>query len=530
MKWGCRMKINLDILADELGEFDPASFNKNPLDLDLNRFDIYKGQKTLSSDCLYIIEAEDLSLELVSLTDAHWLCLGDMSNFLLEYRSSSILVLPRARLSSSLYPLLSSIFASYSDWGDRVLSIGLRNDGIRELFNSGILEEKFKNPILMQNPKGLYGVSCGTLPDDFDNENWIELENRKTAGFEKDHTEDLKEKQMKESLVDPYISESTHRYRFLTTNTIIDGSCQGKLTHCDAYRPFTSGYKVLAKWFNSVFTAIVKRNINDGIVGQSDNNVFIELLGSWHTDKEWLEYQLRSMSWERYQPAFLIVIRLSGASAKLNDSCSRAIRGRLESLFPGEHFFEYKNDVLAIVRHHRCLYDAEEIKVHLTKTFADEDVICAVSLTFYDIGRIRSFYKQCLFLLESGRAENSSQVRFYGNAFFKHFINEYNIDRNFAWLINPKIDLLRVYDDQHNTKLVECLKTYIECGFSKKRTAQKLSIHYNTLTYRLGRIKEIAMIDLEGNDRFLDDELFHILLSAKLIEEDFRDQLPDGAL
>lgn len=52
------MKINLDILADELGEFDPASFNKNPLDLDLNRFDIYKGQKTLSSDCLYIIEAE----------------------------------------------------------------------------------------------------------------------------------------------------------------------------------------------------------------------------------------------------------------------------------------------------------------------------------------------------------------------------------------------------------------------------------------------------------------------------------------
>lgn len=105
------------------------------------------------------------------------------------------------------------------------------------------------------------------------------------------------------------------------------------------------------------------------IVGQSDNNVFIELLGSWHTDKEWLEYQLRSMSWERYQPAFLIVIRLSGASAKLNDSCSRAIRGRLESLFPGEHFFEYKNDVLAIVRHHRCLYDARR-----NQGASDEDI------------------------------------------------------------------------------------------------------------------------------------------------------------
>ena len=72
------------------------------------------------------------------------------------------------------------------------------------------------------------------------------------------------------------------------------------------------------------------------------------------------------------------------------------------------------------------------------------------------------------------------------------------------------------------------LSTNVTCGISsKKRKAQKLSIHYNTLTYRLGRIKEIAMIDLEGNDRFLDDELFHILLSAKLIEEDFRDQLPD---
>ena len=70
--------------------------------------------------------------------------------------------------------------------------------------------------------------------------------------------------------------------------------------------------------------------------------------------------------------------------------------------------------------------------------------------------------------------------------------------------------------------------------FNKKATAARLNVHYNTLVYRLERISEICFIDLDEIALDADDELFHILLSCKLIEEERKEtedytEVPDRA-
>ncbi|MGC4939318.1 PucR family transcriptional regulator [Kribbella sp. DT2] len=63
-------------------------------------------------------------------------------------------------------------------------------------------------------------------------------------------------------------------------------------------------------------------------------------------------------------------------------------------------------------------------------------------------------------------------------------------------LINDWLADLMSYDHGHGTDLVPTLATYLDHGGKYDDTARALSIHRNTLRYRLGRITEISGHDL----------------------------------
>lgn len=63
---------------------------------------------------------------------------------------------------------------------------------------------------------------------------------------------------------------------------------------------------------------------------------------------------------------------------------------------------------------------------------------------------------------------------------------------------NPMIDKLIEYDRHHNTQLVETLEAYLDENEHLQRTADKLHIHVNTLSYRLKRITEMTDLNLSN--------------------------------
>ncbi|BEP28840.1 PucR family transcriptional regulator [Helicovermis profundi] len=56
------------------------------------------------------------------------------------------------------------------------------------------------------------------------------------------------------------------------------------------------------------------------------------------------------------------------------------------------------------------------------------------------------------------------------------------------------------YDREKETELVDTLAMYYKCGGNLKRVSEKLYTHYNTIIYRIQRIKEIINIDLDNSD------------------------------
>jgi DNA-binding PucR family transcriptional regulator len=79
-------------------------------------------------------------------------------------------------------------------------------------------------------------------------------------------------------------------------------------------------------------------------------------------------------------------------------------------------------------------------------------------------------------------------------------------DRLLGSLLEPLI----AYDADRGADLVATLRTYIECGFSPTRSAERLIVHPNTVLYRLGRIRELT-----GRDPRDPDDVLLLALALK---------------
>ncbi|EKP95611.1 PucR family transcriptional regulator [Thermaerobacter subterraneus] len=72
-----------------------------------------------------------------------------------------------------------------------------------------------------------------------------------------------------------------------------------------------------------------------------------------------------------------------------------------------------------------------------------------------------------------------------------------------AGFVADYLGALLAYDRRHDGKLLETLEAYFRYGGNMKRMAQALYTHYNTVAYRLGRIRQITGLDLKDPDQLL---------------------------
>jgi DNA-binding PucR family transcriptional regulator len=70
--------------------------------------------------------------------------------------------------------------------------------------------------------------------------------------------------------------------------------------------------------------------------------------------------------------------------------------------------------------------------------------------------------------------------------------------------VDQVLGALLEYDQRHNADFVRTLATFLEHNGNVQATARDLSLHVNSVAYRLQRIQAIAGLDLErAEDRLL---------------------------
>jgi purine catabolism regulator len=78
---------------------------------------------------------------------------------------------------------------------------------------------------------------------------------------------------------------------------------------------------------------------------------------------------------------------------------------------------------------------------------------------------------------------------------------------------------IALYDKEKDAELLNTLKMYYSCGCNLKRVSEEMFTHYNTVIYRMQRIKEIGNIDFSDADASLN---VHIAIKIlDVIQTDF---------
>lgn len=151
----------------------------------------------------------------------------------------------------------------------------------------------------------------------------------------------------------------------------------------------------------------------------------------------------------------------------------------------------------------------------LERIAAANELDVGVSNDFGDILDIRRHYDQARSAMDYG----SAYTKVLANTHVYHYC-DYNYmelfslaeDRvNLLNYVHPAIWALYEHDRAHKSELLETLYAYMQNTANTARTAKLLSLHKNTLLYRIGRIKEILGNDLtSGEDLFL----YHMSIRA----------------
>ena len=131
------------------------------------------------------------------------------------------------------------------------------------------------------------------------------------------------------------------------------------------------------------------------------------------------------------------------------------------------------------------------------------------SLPFTDLSEVHSHYTEAAYA-----AEHMSPGSLLDD--FENYALPYALEemRNTVRTdpVHPDVRMLLSYDKTHHTEFAHTLDVYLREERSQSRTAARLNLHRNTLTYRLLRIRELLTCDLSDENVRL-----HLLLSFRFL-------------
>lgn len=125
-------------------------------------------------------------------------------------------------------------------------------------------------------------------------------------------------------------------------------------------------------------------------------------------------------------------------------------------------------------------------------------------------------YEHALYAARFGCESRQGILTRFEDCRFAFFKNVCNLQENESAVLDSAVKRMHEADLIAGTENTLTVKTYLECGLSLNKAAERLSIHRNTIVYRLGRVRDCYGIDLtfSGDDS---GQLFQTLLSCKLL-------------
>src|SRR5699024_1500612 len=137
----------------------------------------------------------------------------------------------------------------------------------------------------------------------------------------------------------------------------------------------------------------------------------------------------------------------------------------------------------------------------LTK-FENMEFKIGVGRCYKELGNVNKSFGDALKAVRTGRVLTEKNVITFDELGIFKILSQDYLNEELEDFYNETLKPLTDYDEKKSTELVKTLETYFEYNGNLKRMSESLFTHYNTVLYRINRIKDITNMDLDDpNDR-----------------------------
>ena len=221
-----------------------------------------------------------------------------------------------------------------------------------------------------------------------------------------------------------------------------------------------------------------------------ESTIFSNLLENKHLLKEEVNQQLSMINWKEGDMKVVVKLFLFDSSPEIHQKLIDEVENNLHDCYTIFHEFS------AAIVCNTSLISLEEIENELHKILIDNCCCCGVSFQFTNIMNLKIYYEQADIALKYGNPTAGS-INHCSDFIMKYLLNIIKTNSKTA-VIHPALYILKRYDEANKSELYMTLFQYLLHERNLVKTADILSIHRNSLLYRIKKIKELVDVDMDN--------------------------------
>ena len=480
------MKLTMEMLAQQLAEKDIYPH--------LNEYSgkMYRGVRNFKTENAFYVDGD-----------------GDNSYIYGESEDSYILV-KKCSVSDAMNAVMD-IFDNLNEKFEELVH-ALQNKDYQRVVD--ICFELLKNPVfIMSASSKLIAINSQTRAEDLDNPEWKHLykygyssvENyQRFKGMLRKHELNFNTKPVLYS--SPPTSDRTS---FIVTMLCCDKTIFGRITVMEYFKKFSNGdYDFLELIANIISDYMKITSISVPEIKHSD--IIAKLIDDKDISEEEAKRIKDYLGWQSGDMHRVLVV-----GCKYSLEQIKLVKEYIDNFFPDYPSSIYNNDIVIILKDNKTqplrtienrILNSYLMKLNLTFGF---------SLKFSDLCKLKCYYEQALYAISEGK---NKPVNFFYDYGVKFILNSQNEEAKFK-ACHPDVLKLVGNFGGVESEIMNTLYCYLANERNLIKTSEKLSIHRNTLIYRVNKLKDAMEYDI--NEPYTREYIYLSLMLMKNCSYEF---------
>jgi hypothetical protein len=300
-------------------------------------------------------------------------------------------------------------------------------------------------------------------------------------------------------------------------NIWIDGVRVGAIVAYEERTSFTIRDLQIMKVFQNIITFYTTINQNVLRSRSALSEYLVDLLEKKPLIKHNINKILKYPNWKSTDEYIVLCVKCKNPT---DNSHLSVLCDSLETAMCRPQAFLYNNCAVAIVNLKNVCSRKQllqELKIYIDKN----SYFWGLSHEFFGITNFTAHYEQAIYALQQAELNEAPYKTMREVA--KYCIQEHMVDNTWIQtLIHPDVPRLVNYDINNRSRYSHTLYWFLFYSCNYTDAANQLSLHRNTLIYRINRIQEIISANfMDPTEREL------LLLSFMLYRYDISSQLPE---